>query len=201
MAYRKTRGQRMVRLALKLKRLHTPFVDRIAEVATREKEENEIFVLTQADVFQIEQCCPELAGRLHDGVSVRIDYPHLAHLDNSGHLFGIANDNTHTDDLSPLHALDFFSIPNLVRKPKKVFFFEDSNQIRFEKRRLGATLRLVLEIDTDYNCLYFITMYHKSHSHKAGAQSPYAAHYEKAASSSDSSHPCLDSIASETKTD
>ena len=176
MAYGKTRKKRLARLALRLKRLHTPFVNRIAEVALREKEENEIMTLRWSDVRWIEERCPELQGKLHGGMPVRINYRHIVHLDNAGHLFGIAADNKHCDDLSPLHPLDFFCIPNIVRRPKRVFITGEAEagiQIQFEKRKFGASVCLVLETDTDYDCLYFVTMYHRSHSHSEDAPSPY----------------------------
>ena len=176
MVYRKTRKKRLARLALKLKRLHTPFVDRIAEVASGEREEAEILTLRWSDVKNLESLCPDLQGKFHGGMSVKIDQRHLIHLDNAGHLFGIAANSNHCDDLSPLHSLDFFSIPNIVRKPKKVRSIRSNTefeQFRFDKRRFHASVTLILTLDTDYDCLYFVTMYRRSHAHSADATSPY----------------------------
>lgn len=201
MSYQKSKRLRLVKFARRLKRLHTPFTDRIAEVATGEKEEAEILSLRWEDVKRLEALCEndKFRGLLHGGMPIMIDHQHFAHLDRSGHLFGIATDGNHADDLAPLHALDFFGIPSIVRNPKKAFFYEEDNMLRLEKRKFDARICLVLLLDTDYDCLYLVTMFRHSRSLSPNATSPYAAHHEKAAK--DRGTPLLDDLADETAAD
>ena len=92
---------------------------KIAKLIRRERDCVMIGRVTKDNNYKLKQI-KSLQKKVKIGSEIVIKYNNLKHLDNSGHLTGIAKDRRHRNDPDPLTAEDFKELPRIIKDCEEI---------------------------------------------------------------------------------